>query len=356
MSTTQRDTRRVGVVEDARYREHVVPPGHPECPERLLAVGSVLDAHRGALLPVPARPASDDELLRVHAPAHLARLAEASAHAPIALDADTHLGAGSLEVARLAAGSAIDLARAVCRGDLASGLAAVRPPGHHAEEARAMGFCVFNNVALAARALQAEDGVERVLVVDWDVHHGNGTQHSFEADPSVLYFSTHQFPYYPGTGDFDECGTGSGLGTTVNVPLPAGCADGEYVGVFQRVLPGVARWYRPDVVLVSAGFDAHRDDPLASMQVSRDGFAAMADTVRALADDLCGGRLVFVLEGGYAPTGLKDGVAATLAAALAADTPTLAAPLPLADGSLLAQAITHVRQVHGSRITGIGSP
>ena len=184
-----------------------------------------------------------------------------------------------------------------------------------------MGFCLLNNVAIAARALQREHGLERVMIFDWDVHHGNGTQHSFESDPSVLYASTHQFPFYPGTGDFDEAGVGAGAGSTLNLPLPAGCGDAEYVGVVQRVLVPVARAWKPQLIMVSCGFDAHRDDPLASMQVSGSGFAALTALVRALADDVCGGRLVFALEGGYALTGLREGTDAVLDGLLAPQRP-----------------------------------
>ena len=174
-------------------------------------------------------------------------------------------------MARLAAGGSIDLARAVARGDLSAGLAAVRPPGHHAEAHRAMGFCLFNNIAIAAAALRAEEGVERILILDWDVHHGNGTQRSFEEDPNLLYFSTHQYPFYPGTGAFDEAGSGRGEGATVNVPLPAGCNDEEYLGVLQRILVPVTLAFRPEILLVSAGFDAHRDDPLGGDAGQRGG-------------------------------------------------------------------------------------
>ena len=261
----------MAVLEDPRFREHVGPAGHPERPERLAAVEAAIAARPETFARVAPRPADDTELLRIHAPEHLARLRAASGRAPLQLDPDTYLGPRSVEVAELAAGGLIDLCRAVVRRDVETGLAAVRPPGHHAEAGRAMGFCLFNNVAVAARALQAHEGVERVLILDWDVHHGNGTQHSFEDDPSVLYFSTHQFPYYPGTGDFGEVGVGRATGTTVNVPLPAGCGDAEYVGTLQRVFVPVARWFRPDVVLVSCGFDAHRDDPLAAMEVLGSG-------------------------------------------------------------------------------------
>ena len=170
-----------------------------------------------------------------------------------------------------------------------------------------MGFCLFNNAAIAARAVQREAGVERVLVLDWDVHHGNGTQHTFETDPSVLYVSTHQYPFYPGTGAAGEIGIGRGEGATLNVPMPAGCGDAEYVGVFQRVIAPAARAFRPDYWIVSCGFDAHEDDPLAAMRVTQSGYAALTAIVRALADELSGGRMLFVLEGGYSLRGLREG-------------------------------------------------
>ncbi len=234
----------VAVVEDPRYREHRGPPGHPERPERLVAVGAAIARQRAALAPIAVRPAHDAELLRIHAPEHLLRIARAGARAPARLDPDTFVCPESERVARLAAGGAIDLTLAVASGRARAGLAAVRPPGHHAEADRAMGFCLFNNAALAARAAQAELGVGKVLIIDWDVHHGNGTQRSFESDPSVLYFSTHQFPYYPGTGDFGEIGVGRGEGATVNVPLPAGCGDPEYAAVFEWILAPVARAFQ----------------------------------------------------------------------------------------------------------------
>ena len=350
-------TRTIAVLEDPRFRAHEGPAGHPERPERLAAVAEALEGERAsgelALDARPPRPAEDPELLRVHDAGHLARLAEAEQQAPVRLDADTFFSERSLEVARLAAGGVIDLARAVARGDHASGLAAVRPPGHHAEPSRAMGFCLLNNVALAARALQAEEGVGKVLVLDWDVHHGNGTQHAFEDDPSVLYFSTHQFPYYPGTGDVHEAGQGRGTGATVNVPLPAGCGDAEYVGVMQRVFAPVALAYAPDVILVSCGFDAHRDDPLASMEVSETGFHAMASVLRHVADEICGGRVAFILEGGYALSGLREGTRAVLRACRPTP-PAAPGTVDAPAGSLLRQVVEQVRAVHGPRFRGLG--
>jgi acetoin utilization deacetylase AcuC-like enzyme len=311
----------MAVLEDPRFREHVGPRGHPERPERLAAVASALAARRETFARIAPR---------------------------------AYLGARSIEVAELAAGGLVELCRTVVRGEAETGLAALRPPGHHAEADRAMGFGLYNNVAVAARALQAEEGLARILILDWDVHHGNGTQHVFEDDPSVLYFSTHQFPYYPGTGAFGEAGVGRGSGATVNVPMPAGCGDAEYVGALQRLFTPVARAFRPDVLLVSCGFDAHRDDPLAAMEVSAEGFLAMSAIVRAAADELCGGRVVFALEGGYAPSGLAEGTAAVLEATLRVEALRVA-PLEMPPGSLLRRLVDSVVAVHGARVPGLGA-
>jgi acetoin utilization deacetylase AcuC-like enzyme len=338
-------TRRIAVVDDPRYREHRAPHGHPERPERLAAVGAAIAARRDRLRPLPARAAEPDELLEVHPASHLRRIEAAARAAPARLDPDTYVSPASYEVALLAAGGAVEAARAVAQGRADAAFAAVRPPGHHAEASRAMGFCLFNNVAVAARALR-RDGIERVLILDWDVHHGNGTQHLFEEERDLLYLSTHQFPFYPGTGDFVEAGLGKGLGATVNVPLPPGCGDLEYGGALRRVLVPVAWSFRPELILVSCGFDAHRDDPLASMEVTQNGFDEMARIVRALADALCGGRVAFVLEGGYAPSGLAEGTAAVLDALLAPAACELPPALPLVPGSALSQVVDQVASVH----------
>ncbi|MEE8581305.1 MAG: histone deacetylase [Myxococcota bacterium] len=344
----------VHVVEDSRFREHLPPPDHPERPERLLAVGQALSAFRDHLTPVPARPAETDELLRVHSQAHLHAVEQAVRAAPGHLDADTFVSPRSLEVATLAAGGVIDLARLVAGGEARCGLAAVRPPGHHAEAERAMGFCLFNNVAIAARALQAECGLDRIMIVDWDVHHGNGTQHIFDEDPSVLYFSTHQFPFYPGTGDSGEIGHGRGAGTTVNVPMPAGCGDDEYLAVFRQIAVPVARHFGPQILLVSCGFDAHWDDPLAGMQVSQTGFFELARIVRALADEICEGRLVFALEGGYSPTGLGEGTTALLSALTEPVVIAIPEKPDVPATGMTGALIGRVAAAHRSRIPSLG--
>jgi acetoin utilization deacetylase AcuC-like enzyme len=343
-----RAKREMAIVEDSRFLDHRGPSGHPERPDRLAAVAEVLAEHDGALTRVPARAATRKEIFRVHSRDHFDEIALAVDSAPGQLDADTYVSSESLNVARLAAGGTTDLALRVARGELTAGLAAVRPPGHHAESDRAMGFCLFNNVAIAARALQQEQGVEKILIIDWDVHHGNGTQHYFDADPSVLFASTHQFPFYPGTGAVDESGVGRGEGFTLNVPLPAGCGDTEYVGAFQHLIVPAAQSFKPELILISCGFDAHRDDPLANMNVTREGYRGMTAIVRALAEDLCGGRLVFVLEGGYAASGLRDGVAAVLEVMLAESTPEVPETTPVLSGSALEQVIERVSSAHPS--------
>jgi acetoin utilization deacetylase AcuC-like enzyme len=351
--------RAILVSDDPRFREHVAPQGHPECPERLLAVGEALATfegqHAGALERLAPRAADESEILRVHRAEHLQKVQAAVRSAPGQLDPDTFVSPESEFVARLAAGSIVDLALRVASSEGVAGFGAIRPPGHHAESGRAMGFCLFNNVAIAARALQQEQGVEKLMILDWDVHHGNGTQHSFEDDPSILYVSTHQFPFYPGTGDFGEAGTGAGLGTTVNIPLPAGSGDLEYLGAFQRIVVPVAEHFRPEMILVSCGFDAHHDDPLASMRVSREGYLGMTRIVRNLADRLCGGHLCFVLEGGYSPTGLREGTLAVLDG-LREDPPGIPAPATeMPDGSALRKLVDRVSSVHGSRYPGLGT-
>ncbi len=285
-----------GLVYDERFLAHRAAYDHPEHPGRLAAIWRRLQEHGLAqrCQRVPAREATREELRRIHTEAHVA-LIEATAREDFRqLDPDTYACRESAQAAKLAAGGLVDLAAEVAAGRLANGLALLRPPGHHAEADRAMGFCLFNNVAIAARALQ-QKGVERILVVDWDLHHGNGTQRTFWEDPRVLYFSTHQFPFYPGTGAIDEVGGGAGRGFTVNVPWPGGMGDAEYLTAFDRVLLPIARDFRPDLVLVSAGFDAAQGDPLGAMRVSPEGYAQM--TARLMTQ--AGGRIVLALEGGY---------------------------------------------------------
>ena len=281
--------------------EHDNGAGHPERPRRVAAIHDHFES-RGLLerlLPLQPEPCPESRLVRVHDSAYIAALKDACARAPVRLDPDTGVSPGSWNSALLSAGGALAACDAVMTGRASSAFVATRPPGHHAEIDRAMGFCLLNNIAIAARYLQDEFRLSRVFILDWDVHHGNGTQHLFEADDTIFYFSTHQFPFYPGTGGRGETGQGRGRGFTLNVPMPAGSGDAEYLEVFRRdLLPALER-FRPEAILISSGFDAHRDDPLAGMELTEEGYGALTTVVREAADRLCGGRIVSLLEGGY---------------------------------------------------------
>ena len=299
------------VLTHPAFLRHDPGPGHPESPARLSAILELLDETPvdGVVRALP-REARPGELEGVHTPAHLAAFHALRGRAA-RVDQDTAASPDTVEAALLAAGAAVGATEAVLEGRARNAFALVRPPGHHAEPGRAMGFCFLNNAAVAAEAARRK-GAERVLVLDWDVHHGNGTQAAFWGRRDVLYQSVHQFPYYPGTGAAHEVGAGAGAGYTVNVPLPGGSTDGDMAAVFDGVLLPVARAFRPDVVLVSAGFDPHEDDPLGGMVVTTRGFAAMCSAVKALADEACGGKLVLLLEGGYSLEGTSEAAHACL--------------------------------------------
>ncbi len=305
---------KTGIVRDPRYLDHRTPEGHPEFHHRLTALYDMLDAPEMAdgLIHVPPRPAQREEILMVHTPEYLDRIAATADLEQTALTADTIVSAGSYTAALLSAGGVFAAIDRVVSGDLDTAFALARPPGHHAERSRAMGFCLFNNVALGARYAQIGWGLKRVLIVDWDVHHGNGTQHIFETDPSVLFFSVHQYPHFPGTGLYTDVGRGAGEGATLNLPLGKGYKDAEYAALFQRVLRPVALEFGPDLVLVSAGFDTHRDDLMGKMKMTPPGFAALTRSLMAIASDCCGGKLGMTLEGGYHLKALTASVRAVL--------------------------------------------
>ncbi len=290
-----------GLVWHADYLEHRTGPHHPERPARLTAVLEGLEASGVAaeLDRVEAPPIDEALLDAVHDPAYLARARGVCAEGGNLDSEDTVVSPGSWRAALLAAGGAVEACDRVAAGTWRNGFVACRPPGHHAERAVAMGFCILNNVALAAEHLRRAHGLERVAIVDWDVHHGNGTQHAFEADPGVFYASLHQWPLYPGTGSEREVGVGDGEGTTLNCPLPAGAGDAEWLAAFEdRVLPALDA-YRPEFVLISAGFDAHARDPLARTLLTEDAYRRMTAGLLGLADRHAGGRVVALLEGGY---------------------------------------------------------
>jgi acetoin utilization deacetylase AcuC-like enzyme len=298
--SNDRSSRTVRVFTEPRCLDHRAPRGYPESPDRLTGVTSHLTARGWPITSEGvAREVAEAAVAAVHDPAYVERFRRAAERGDALLDsADNPLSAGTWEAAWAAVSATLAAAEHATEDGGAYAFAAVRPPGHHAEKGLAMGFCFFNNVAVAAQHLR-DRGAERVAIFDFDVHHGNGTQHLFEERADVFYASTHQFPFYPGTGAAGETGRGSGRGATLNVPLPAGTGDEEYAEVFaERILPALAG-FRPDVLLLSAGFDAWRGDPLGGMAVSEEGFATWGRQLGALADQIAGGRLLAVLEGGY---------------------------------------------------------
>jgi len=305
--------RQPALVYDPVFLEHATG-GHPESSERLQAILRLLQ-ERGEysrLRQLTPRAATLEELMAVHGTDHILRVERVAACGGGWLDGDTVVSPGSYRAAVVAAGAGITGVHAVLGGQAASALCLVRPPGHHARPGRGMGFCLFNNVAIAARYAQARHGLKRILIVDFDAHHGNGTQEAFYRDPGVLYFSTHQFPYYPGTGDADEIGEGEGEGLTINMPFGAGASEDEVLEVYRGALVTAARRFKPQLILVSAGYDAHWADPLTSLGMSVAGFGQLVAILRSLAVELCGGRIVLTLEGGYNLEALSYGVLATL--------------------------------------------
>ncbi|MDY7018649.1 MAG: histone deacetylase [Chloroflexota bacterium] len=291
---------KTGLVYDPVYLEHDTG-SHPENSRRLVAIMSHLEetGAKEKLVSLAPRPATVEELEMVHASEYISRVKSEAERGGGYLDPDTVLSPRSYEAALYAAGGVLTAVEEVMKGEVDNAFALVRPPGHHAVRDRAMGFCIFNNVAIAAKFAIRNFGLNRVLIADFDVHHGNGTQETFYADPKVLYFSTHQYPYYPGTGRAEEIGVADGKGTTVNFPMTAGWGDEEYLRAFSEVLVPMAQGFQPELILVSAGFDPHWADSLAMMQVSVTGFAQMLTVLKDLASELCSGRLVFTLEGGY---------------------------------------------------------
>jgi acetoin utilization deacetylase AcuC-like enzyme len=312
----QTDARPTGLVFDDVYLRHLSGnTGHPERPERLTAIWNGLQKAGllGDVMRIAPRRVTDDELALVHERSYiqLVRRELSNVRGVKELSTgDTAISEGSLEAAEFAAGGVLNAVDAVMAGKAKNAFCAVRPPGHHATPTRGMGFCVFNNVAIAARYVQKKYGLQRVLIVDQDYHHGNGTQDTFYDDGSVLYFSTHHYGAYPGTGAASETGRGKGAGKILNVPMPVGAGDAQFLQAFNTKLVPAARAFKPDFILISAGFDGMRNDSLGVFDITPDGFAGMARVVVNLANEMCQGRVVSVLEGGYRLDGLADSVAA----------------------------------------------
>jgi len=298
-----------GIVKDWLYKEHNMGAFHPESPQRIEAIYSMVEKEiTFSYSEIKPRLATEEEIQMIHFPSYVQAIKDTSGKERVMLDPDTATSSRSFEIALLAAGGLLEAIDHIMKGKIKNGFALVRPPGHHAEGARAMGFCLFNNVAIAAEYLIKKHSLKRILIVDWDLHHGNGTQHSFQKRKDVLYFSTHQYPHYPGTGYWDEIGEGEGEGFTVNVPLTPGKTNEDYLFIFQKILSPISAAFKPEFILVSAGFDIYRSDPLGGMLVSEEGFGALTWELLSLAQELCQDRLLLTLEGGYDLQGLQLGI------------------------------------------------
>ncbi|NOT26296.1 MAG: histone deacetylase [Acidobacteria bacterium] len=329
------------LITSDRFADHVLPPGHPERVERAEAMQVVAGefARRGGRRIEP-RAATEAELVAVHHLDYVGLIRETAGRA-VALDADTFTSPDSYDVALLAAGAiATAVEHVLDAGSESRALALVRPPGHHAERGRAMGFCLFNNIAVGASIARAR-GLSRVAVVDFDVHHGNGTQHTFYDDPSVLVISSHQYPFYPGSGAADESGAGAGKGFNVNFPIEAGATDADYERVYE-VATSILRQFKPELLLVSMGFDAHRDDPLGGMRLTSNQFARLTALIMAVADECCRGRLVATVEGGYDLGALADSIRGVISV-LEGSTSLDRLPVPTGDTRRGEAAITAAR-------------
>jgi len=339
-----------GYVYHPIYLEHNLP-SHPENARRLERIMDLL-RESGVLewlVPVEPQPATEEELQQVHTPALVARVRQMAERGGGHLDPDTYVNSRSYDAAVMAAGGLIAATDAILEGRIDNGFALVRPPGHHATPSQAMGFCLFNNVAIAARHALTHPDIERVFIADFDVHHGNGTQDIFETDPQVFYFSTHEYPFYPGTGHWSETGRGKGEGTVLNVPLPAGVGDRGYLRVFRELVWPLVRRFDPDLIFVSAGYDAHWQDPLAMMRLSLTGYAQIARELVQMAEELTAGRILFTLEGGYHLDVLAHGVLNTFYALLGEGTvsdPLGPAPWEEPD---IGELIARLRNLHGIR-------
>lgn len=307
-------SRKTGVVRDQRYLKHDAGYGHPESPRRLEATYAMLEATdmAGKFVAIEPRCASHEEIGMIHTRSYIECVARTAGEAFVALDADTAATPDSYDVARLAVGGLCNAIDSVLSGEVDNAFALVRPPGHHAGAGNAAGFCLFNNVAIGAMHAITKHKMNRILIVDFDLHHGNGTQEQFYEDKRVLYFSTHQYPYYPGTGSLEEIGMRKGMGFNVNVPLSAGADNAQYVKIFRKILYPLSIKFKPELVLISAGLDPYYRDPLGGMKVTPEGFAYMTRILMDIADQCCGGRVVMTLEGGYHLTGLAESIKAVL--------------------------------------------
>jgi len=305
---------KTGIVKGDIFLKHIPGNGCPDTSQRLESIYSMLDDPdmQGVFIDVPPEKANKEAIILFHSQEYFEKIAETRGKELIAFTADTHACADTFDAALYAAGGLIKAISQVTAKKIDNAFALIRPPGHHAEKSRAMGFCFFNHIAVGALYAQKKLNLGKILIIDWDIHHGNGTQHAFERDPNVLFFSVHQAGLFPGTGIYTETGLGSGEGCTINLPIPKGYGDAEYTAIFEQLLTPVAEQFSPELILVSAGFDTHKDDPMGGMQMTASGFAAIAASIKATADKVCGGKMVCCLEGGYHLDGLSEAVKAVL--------------------------------------------
>lgn len=301
---------RTGFVYHPDYLKHDPGGWHPETPERLTAlVNAIRDSGLWEkLVHLEPSPATVEQVEYVHSAEYIESLRKFCARGGGLMDLDTGVSPDSFDAAMLAVGGVIRAIDAVMDGEVENAFAAIRPPGHHAYPEKSKGFCLFNNIAIGARYLQKERGLDKVLIVDWDLHHGDGTHYYFYGDPSVFYFSIHEYPFYPGTGGMYENGRGEGVGYTMNVPVPFGTGVQEYLDAFEKKLKPVSLRFKPDFVLISAGFDAHKDDPLSGIPLTSSAYGQFTDIIREIADQTCGGKIVSLLEGGYDLHALPESV------------------------------------------------
>jgi len=302
------------VVKDEIYLQHLTGDYHPESHHRLEVVYEMLKDKeiKGSYVILSPRPATQEELEFNHSVNYINKVAATAERSFSMLDSDTTTSPRSWEAAQMAVGGVLVAIDKVMEGEVKNAFALVRPPGHHAESNRGMGFCLFNNIAIGAHYVRKKYLLDRILIVDWDLHHGNGTQNAFYEDSHIVYFSTHQYPYYPGSGSIDEDGRGKGKGFTINVPLPGGQGDQDFTEIYQEILRPIASEFKPQLILVSAGYDIYFQDPLGAMKVTPEGFATLTSLIMGMAQSSCEGRLLITLEGGYHLNGLRDSVKATL--------------------------------------------
>jgi acetoin utilization deacetylase AcuC-like enzyme len=305
---------KTGILRGEIFLKHLPGDGCPDTPNRLKDLYAMLDMPdmQGIFNEILPRPAEQQEILLFHTREYFEKIARTKGKELIAFTADTHAGEHSFDAALCATGGLLNAISLVAEKKIANAFALIRPPGHHAEKSRAMGYCLFNHVALGAAFARNHLKLDKVLILDWDIHHGNGTQHAFERDPAVLFFSVHQAGLFPGTGNFTDTGGGAGEGYTINLPIPKGYGDAEYVAILNRLLGPVAEQFSPDLILVSAGFDTHTADPMGGMRMTAQGFAGMTAAIKNIADTVCGGKLVMSLEGGYNCNALTESVRAVL--------------------------------------------